>query len=484
MLYAGVEKPLANWGIKRPRFEFKSQANDRMTFTVEADVFSDAPFPYDSIIIIYRYDLGNSPSRVQWFYGWVSDFEFIGDKQKSEIAYEISGPWWVLSRLMYQNATAAYVPGTCALASYKTTWVSLFQNPLTGEYWNPAQQIEDVLTKAQAAGVPIAAFVVPIVFPNPPMEEAKELTMADVIRRALQWAPQAVMWFDHSSLTFNAQIPTALELVEVDMSAMSLIEKFNFKPRYDLVPPGVRFNYVGFQSCTAMVAPGCVDPTTGIVNSSVISHPTSAPISVQTITQDQFGLPDTPGGIVATINLQQLSSTASEPVPTGQATAFFEAWAYLLWQGSFSSKEVECSGIFRPGKVVTFLNANPQWAGYPMLIQTVTEELDSGVTTIEVGPPVHLGPQDFLTLVQMSKRRPFVQTGLAAVNNQGTNASPNCTIPGSSPATTQTLSQLGSSQAAASSTTNGGEDNANTLSIDTCNGGQLKTLKVYGPPQS
>lgn len=474
-----VEAPLASFGVVNPRVQFRSQDDDEFTFELQSgNVLAGNFFSYGNTIQVNKY-VGTV--KTIWFIGTVTRVVPFGNAQSEGCRYVVSGPWFKLKTSMWQVASQCYLPGPlfCALVSTKMTKVVLFQDPVTGLSITTGQQIANIIAYAQSIGILIAAGTAPA-FINVPFEETRDLTLASAIKRCMQWTPQGVTWFTYTTGTpiLNCQDRSALSGVTLDLSLANLVASFELNARQDIVPTGVRFNFVGISECNINVPNGCVDPSTGILNTGAAKL-SEDPVQVQTITQDVAGLPDTPGALIGTIDLQQLTGTTTESPPIGLASQYY---LYLLsanYDGTVTTHEQECSGTLRPGKVLNLTNGQTPWASMNTVIQEVTENLYTGETTARVGTPQHLAPQTFAYLVNMTARRPLVVSGLSAVNTPG--ASGNSCPQGVSPATQKALNTLaGSGSAAAVAIGAAALGRAlPTCSIGVCSGGVLTQVSVY-----
>ncbi len=318
---------------------------------------------------------------------------------------------------MYQQPLAA-TGADCVVATKMTTKVVLFQNENTTTPVTTGVQVTNALTYARSVGVDIAIGTtlagITVAF-----EQGQDLTVADVIRRCLQWTPDAVGWFDYStaSPTFNAQVRASLTGSTVSLdSEPAVVEKFDIQSRNDLVPSGVRFNYLGTKVCPQTPAvPGCAAPVAG-----------GGDHQVTVVTVDEVGTPDAPGGLIGTVQLAQISATASEPAPAGLAALYWASLKPVGWGGTITTREFQCSGAVRVGRVLNVLGGLSDWTSMNALVQEVEEIISTGETIIRIGPPSHLAPQDFVTLIQMTRRRALVVNGFATTRAPGTPETPNC----------------------------------------------------------
>ncbi|MGV3664263.1 MAG: hypothetical protein ACO1TE_29090 [Prosthecobacter sp.] len=95
-----------------------------------------------------------------------------------------------------------------------------------------------------------------------------------------------------------------------------------------------------------------------------------------------------------------VSETAAEPVPVGIAAMMHAALSVTHYDGAVVVKARECVFLARTGDVLNVTNGVAAWATMAAQIQQVDEEVDAGETTITVGPPHHLGPQDLLEMLR------------------------------------------------------------------------------------
>jgi hypothetical protein len=482
-----VESPITAFGIINPRCTFRNLDDDEFTFEQKNNILLGLFFQYGTKIQLNKYVNG---VKTVWFVGTISKITVVGNAKEEIVRYVVSGPWFQYKTTMWQVAAQCYVPTsqTCTLTSEKVTKVVLFQDPAVGGSITTGQQITNIVTYGLSLGIAVGPGFAPTGI-NVPFEETRDLTLAAAIRRCMQWSPKGATWFNYStgSVVFNAGDvgDGTLSAVTLDLALENLIVAFDLNPRYDLVPVGVRFNYIGTAECNILIPNGCVDPSTGILNTGAAKL-SQGPVQVQTVTQDNGGqnVDATPGGLIGTIDLTQLSGTTSENPPIGLANAY---WASLLapqYDGSITTHEFECSGTLRPGKMLNLANGQSPWLTMNTLIQEVTENLYTGETTARLGTPQHLAPQTFAYLVNMTARRPLVTSGFAAVNTPGPGG--NSCPQGISPETQKLLSKVagsGSSVAAAIGPAGlGGQ--LGICGIGVCQGGNLTTINVYCPPQS
>lgn len=71
----------------------------------------------------------------------------------------------------------------------------------------------------------------------------------------------------------------------------------------------------------------------------------------------------------------------------GLAQKFRDAMAELHFDGTIELTEREVGNVDFLGKVINIPDGRPEWAGMNALVQQVSEDLQTGITTISIGPP-------------------------------------------------------------------------------------------------
>lgn len=108
----------------------------------------------------------------------------------------------------------------------------------------------------------------------------------------------------------------------------------------------------------------------------------------------------------------------AEPVPAGLAALFYNALAITHYQGSVVNEAEDVGATAWMGKRLNVTGGRAAWSSMNALITQLIEDIDQGRTTIVVGPPPHLTPNDIVELLRASRDRrlaDFVQRSTAAV---------------------------------------------------------------------
>lgn len=443
-------RPLAAWGAERVTLTRYSLESDTLTLRVPTeDVLSIGDIAYGDTVTLRR-------DAEVYFVGTLVRLPSEGSARREQRTLTAVSAWWQLERLVYQQRMK--VVGTnCAesLGEY-TPKVVLGQNDFARQL-TVGEQLQAIVTYALTRGVGVTPGAYPSIGVVP-FDEVIDITCAEAIRRLIRWSPDCVQWFDYSSgapvLNFGAR--DTLTAVELDVEDAGPLVEFNLEPRHDLVPAGVQFIYLQ-----------------GELQEDERTR--------TTISRDSAGVADGVGSIVCTLEL-----ASSDTVPaSGLALRYYAALQAVPYQGTLKLRERECSGLIRPGHVVNIANGLSAWATMRALVQNTTEDLLTGETTVEVGPPEHLSPQDFIALQELVRKRArateFPRTRTCRKQD------PEEEVP-EDPESEDALTDndeggLDPSMLRLEESIHSAANIAlHTLSIKYCDAGEEQTAQVYGPP--
>ena len=385
--YNGTTKPVAAWGIKLPRLLTRNLSIDTLNFRVaRSTITADTGiFTPGSKLVLTR---DGVPAFAGFITAAVTYFDGATGEQGED--YTVSGPWWNFERTPYLQVRgiATIVSGVVTgTVNQKTSRVVLNQD-VNGNRLTNSAALSAVLTYAFLQGLPFLAGTISTL-PEQALDEARDIFIAEAVKRLLLLSPDAVAWFDYSSAVpiFNVQVRSTLPAVTINLASANLVEAFDLRPRNDLVPTGVVFNFVKSVE---------VDDTTA---------GTSA--FYDDITVDSAGATEGEGVIVATVELVKNAAGTYETAPTGLALAYYTALSTLQWEGTLRLHAYDVTDTVNVGTVLNLTGGRSAWSSMNAVVQTVRRELNTGVTEIEFGPPDHLSPQDFVNTI-MFNRRNFV----------------------------------------------------------------------------
>jgi hypothetical protein len=134
-------------------------------------------------------------------------------------------------------------------------------------------------------------------------------------------------------------------------------------------------------------------------------------------------------------------SESGEEIPTGLSQSLYTTLSVLQYSGKLTLREQECGDAYPTihnwlGHAVSISgSAQSTWASMAAAVQTVDQDIDTGTTTLIVGPAEHLSPQDLVQLLLMTRRRtkyvnPAVQAGGILQSTGTTDISPQSAGPG------------------------------------------------------
>lgn len=102
---------------------------------------------------------------------------------------------------------------------------------------------------------------------------------------------------------------------------------------------------------------------------------------------------------------QTSSLSGGEYYPTGLAAALYAAGSKTWWDGGITVIGPEIQTGIIPGMAVNVMGARAEWATMAARIVAVTHDVDSGVTSIRVGPPRQMTLGDLADQLRRNRRR-------------------------------------------------------------------------------
>lgn len=302
-----VTKTAAEWGVVSLNLRRVSTAADVLTFRHDGVDFDGDPlFEYGDTIKLFR-------DGVKWFEGRVDAVPRSGSTQSEGMAYTVVGPWWYLEHLTYQQGWNLD-EGSGIIVVNKSH--ALLFHAIDGNKLDVAGQLSDVLNYAVNSGKPLQ--FEPANFPtvNPPVDEATDISCAEIIRMALLWVPDAVTWFDYSTDPPTLHIAQRGDLTAVDLDIASedySLDGVDVRSRPDMQVPSV---FLKFEQTNTIDG----QPRTAVTEQK-------APNDSITGTED--------GAFVATIELagstlQRTAQTIETSLIDVASAAWWQSWAKWL----------------------------------------------------------------------------------------------------------------------------------------------------------
>lgn len=258
---SGVEKTLEKWGLSDGRRTRKSQTASAVTLLADGRAVDAAElFAYGSTVIVQKDRVWNGTiwgGGSRWFYGRVANWERNGSADSENQICSLVDPWWYLQELLFEHSFKNFggyvVPNDPSSGVVLVTVTSshLFLNQAVDLIAHPngklttGEQIAEAVQWAISKGAPIQIGTIsPDV--DPPIDEDKQLTCEGVIHKMLAYTPDAVTYFDYTTLpypTLHIRRLAELDSVSFDLNAGNLITGVRVKERPDWKRPFVRIVY-------------------------------------------------------------------------------------------------------------------------------------------------------------------------------------------------------------------------------------------------
>jgi hypothetical protein len=227
-------------GLSNVKLQRITQSPDLLTFTEAVDYDADAAFADGETITVKR-------DGAQWFVGRCTSIARRGNSSGETIKYTISGPWWQLANVIYEQEYLRETNTDSEIedASYSLARIIL-ASTVDGEQVDAGAVItaavDYALTKI-GSGAIFQIGVVDVDTPIP-MEEVKSLSCAEIISRVLRWAPDVVAYFDYATSAPTLNFRKRANLSSITYAIDDLIITDNaINPRNDLQKNGVIVTY-------------------------------------------------------------------------------------------------------------------------------------------------------------------------------------------------------------------------------------------------
>jgi hypothetical protein len=462
--YDGVTRTAAEWGATNLVRTLRNLEVDELTFRVpRTDIFEACPFAYGNSLELFR-------GTVRFFIGTVQPpaATATGGGEGESWFITVANPWWKLQRIVYQQRRVLQNEDFSGLIGRYSPQVVLGQDEW-GRKRATDYVIGDVANYAlqHASG----AFVVSAIGEgvSPPLTDARNVTCAAAIRRQLEWTPDAAAWFNYATEptpSLVIQRRGDMDTLSIDLDDHDLRGLSSLRRRDDMVPAGVVFTFSTLEenAIDGKFYPRLTDQIAGASSGEAV--------------------------VFAQFTLANQGTDQAEEIPAGLADAYYASLLTPYWEGALQHVDLsgECTGFARPGQLLNLLNGNPAWETMAAVVNTVTEDIDRGVTTIALGLPPTLGADDFRDLMAKARdTRPASDD--SAKNHNGTDgvaaedggSGPAPALPGD-PADESgkvPVDDRDSNANGGSSSTPLGAGNS-TFTADFCIGGQVKPKTVIG----
>ena len=395
----GPLQQLIGLGWSDFRVEIINMQTSTCVFIIQTASITDAcPVSEGQSFVLYN-------NTTIHFVGKITNISMLGKAKEILWHVTVSNAWWYLERIVYQQPTVGKIKvGSSWITTLQMSSRVVLGQDLWGRNLTIQGQIANILAYAGAYGsggltVGNLNYYASAVMP---LQEAKDITCAEALRRCLLWSPNAVVSFAYGTGTpvMDAVPRSNLPAGTLDLNdSAKVFEIDEITPRYDLNVPGVSLTFVTYtQDAASPAGDGAWHPI---------------------YTTQNAGVPFADGSIFGTIELGNPGQYTAEQVPGGLALQYYVALQGQKWSGRLTIKEQECSAAIRLGQAINILNGQSAWASMNGVVQQIHEDIDAGLTTIIFGPPAHLGPQDFAAMMMLLRNIP-PPGGVAGTNNNGT----------------------------------------------------------------
>jgi hypothetical protein len=232
--YNGTTKPIASFGISSIRRVRKNLLTDKVMLHVQGNALSSLP-TFEANAPIKIFDDGD-----KWFDGIVTQTPLHCSSNSEAYQYELSGVWWYLENLIYQQAWKEPIDPTENSPTLYDVYKSrvILGLDISGTQLSIGQQITDVVNHAIFCGANLAMGEVDIPV-HIPLDECKDLSCADIIRRLLRWVPDTVCYIDYGPSVPTISFLRRSQMPSTTLSISSHVQEFSIQPRYDLQVPAV-----------------------------------------------------------------------------------------------------------------------------------------------------------------------------------------------------------------------------------------------------
>lgn len=273
------------------RIEFVSRGIDVCTFRMDKDYDSAAGFSFGASL---------SVSGPVDFRGTV--FKVVRNASGGSEAVTVTayGPWWDLSRIMFQQewnvSSDPTTFGSPLIGAWKSRAIlghSIIAGSSTAQ---PKKTQDEILTEILEYAISVGANLQVGTIDldaDVPYAEIQDLSCAEAIERVLQFSPDAIIGFDHTTSPPTCNIRSFALAPSQATAIDNTVMMADVTARQDLQVPGVRIIYEQTDS---------IDET-----------------SSSTTVIDEVGTPDDAGGVILTVELGGASRNFQRQAVTVEA---------------------------------------------------------------------------------------------------------------------------------------------------------------------
>lgn len=385
----GAVASLKDWGVKSAVMVHRLGGEDELRLTLAQEIDTTAMFaPFAEAVL-------RAPDGSVQFTGTVLNHQVQAAPGAERHAFTIVGPWYFLDRVIYRqqaNFPLDLNDLTSRLTQEYISMVTLNRVLTSGATMTIAEQIDDALAYAVAAGAPITHSIANVPAARPAMDQQTDLRCSDVVRRQLLWCPHVGCRWEYAAgarhLVFESVTGGAWPARFVDVQGGEL-EGFSGSARYDNITPSLRINYISLNRQE-------IDGT---------------PVTWREITVDES---TTPNGAFGTMDMtielagavyNGTDTTAAEEVPAGIAALLHHAFAEPAYDLDFTYIGAEVNWQYKVGERWNVLNGGTRFVAANGFAQEIVRDIGAGTTTLKCGPASQIGLGSLLDLIRASRLR-------------------------------------------------------------------------------
>jgi hypothetical protein len=232
--YDGTTKPIASFGVNSIRRIRKNLLTDKVMLHMQGNALASLPtFAANAPIKIFN-------NGTKWFDGIVTQTPLHCSSNSEAYQYEMSGVWWYLENLIYQQAWKEPIDPTESSPTLYNVYKSrvILGLDISGTQLSIGQQITDVINYAISCGMNLEMGDADIPV-HIPLDECKDLSCADIIRRLLRWVPDTICCIDYGPSVPTISFLRRSQMPSITLNISSHVQEFSIQPRYDLQVPAV-----------------------------------------------------------------------------------------------------------------------------------------------------------------------------------------------------------------------------------------------------
>lgn len=397
IIYLGVSKTLANWGVEDAVFTHRAGGDDTLTFSVVEALGAAKTFAQLETIELFQ------PNGRRVFRGVVMKARrrASGDGEIRRF-YACVSPSYYLRKTFVHQEWRFLITGSIDIEEISTA--------LLGRQ-RARNEIVSAVQDAIDAGAPITLETDHLppddAADRNPEDRQRALTCNDAIAKVLGWWPHmGWRWYYDgisgedvemqcfSCLRASQAATYGLEANHFDARTVSAeaVEEFDADPRYDLLEGSVKVRSI---TRTEVEIEG--DPYT--------VREISEQVATASPSNDAFGAFEMDLEL-RPARFDGSAYTDGEAAVAGLATRLGAAYFHLWHDLAFTKMGTACDYSIVPGVLWSIDDADSEYAAAQAVCQEVIHDIQHGTTTVRCGPPDQLGLRDPLRLLNRLRNVP------------------------------------------------------------------------------